>query len=392
MGDGAYEIWFRGEGAGVPPARRGGFLHDFGDGLYLSDSEDVAKIYARRRAPNVADERVWMVALERHSLGHVLDLTMDSRWTRFMTEPISRGTQSRLYYLKIKHELYDQFFREFLSANKIDIRSFDAIICPEYNLGGKQLCILHKNGLASALNRRVRALFRPTTSFVHPTTAGGKLAVTIRAPTSAKIRFVKGAGGFVASVGLMILLSYLINKSIQEMYNDMIEKQIKALDPDIQASLERQKRKIFSIADNGHKAYAIVNIKVEYYMSLDIDPEGGGWDQSAPGVELVWVDVRDYKVEGAGEETVKVSFGQRFHSTPYTLALELTVPKEELDQYRAAMEELEWYETALHDRNVLASDVERLTKEKKALEEMINKAYGAPTSATEVSFKELGLP
>ena len=113
-----YETWFRGEGAGVPPARPGGHLQDFGDGMYLTDSVEVAKIYAQRRAPRVEDQRVWMATLERKSLGIVLDLTLDSRWSRFMNEPLHKGA-SRLHFLKIKHELYNQFFREFVSVNKI---------------------------------------------------------------------------------------------------------------------------------------------------------------------------------------------------------------------------------------------------------------------------------
>src|SRR5262249_5586554 len=157
--------------------------------------------------------RVWWVAVDRSSLGSVLDLTMDSRWSRFMNEPIHKGGNSRLYYLKIKHELYDQFFREFLTLNKIDIKKFDAGIGPEYNVGGKQLAILHKNGLATSLNRRIRGLFRLTTSLVRWTkvTAGAKPTITIkiRPGSGPKIRFLKGVGGFAAGVGITILLSYL---------------------------------------------------------------------------------------------------------------------------------------------------------------------------------------
>src|ERR1700730_15618520 len=114
MADRVYEIWFRGEGVGVAPARPGGHLHDFGDGMYLTDSEAVAKVYAQRRGSNVAGQRVWMVQIERATLGSVLDLTKDVRWERFMNAPLGKGLQNnRLHYVKLQHELYDQYFREF---------------------------------------------------------------------------------------------------------------------------------------------------------------------------------------------------------------------------------------------------------------------------------------
>ena len=36
------EIWYRGEGIGVPPSEPGKTAHDLGDGMYLSDNEDIA--------------------------------------------------------------------------------------------------------------------------------------------------------------------------------------------------------------------------------------------------------------------------------------------------------------------------------------------------------------
>src|SRR5713101_5397897 len=113
------EKWWRGEGAGVDPSKPGGGdLHDLGDGLYLKDTEDVAWQYAKLRAPGYKEYRVWQVTVDRQTLGRVLDLTMDSRWTRFMTEPMVPGStnptlkRNRLYFLRIKYELYGQFFEE----------------------------------------------------------------------------------------------------------------------------------------------------------------------------------------------------------------------------------------------------------------------------------------
>lgn len=349
-------------------------------------------MYAQRRAPNVGDQRVWMVQIERTTLGTVLDLTKDSRWDRFMNAPLGKGLQNRLYYLKIKHELYDQFFREFLTANKINMRTYDAVVGPEYNLGGNQLCILHKNGLTSKLSLRVRALFRPITSVVRGATmSGGKLVVNVRliGAGSAKIRFLKGVGGFVASVGIGILISYIFGKLIQNQYEKILQKQLEAMDPDIQASIYTQRRKVFMILANGHKPYVIVHIRVEYFMSMDPDT---GWDQSAPGAKLLWIDIKDYKEEKHPPETVYYSMGQRLHTTTHTVASEVTIPQEDVKRYSEAMEELEWYDTALRDHHLIDSDVERLTSEKKTLEETVRQAYGDPPPEIEMNFEEMYPP
>ena len=50
MAEDSYETWFRGEGAGVAPGKPGGSSHDFGDGMYLTDRQNVAEVYAARRA------------------------------------------------------------------------------------------------------------------------------------------------------------------------------------------------------------------------------------------------------------------------------------------------------------------------------------------------------
>jgi len=76
----APETWFRGEAIGVPPARPGAHLHDFGDGLYLTDSPAVAADYARTRAgAEVGAARRFSVPVEIDRL-RVLDLTQDVRW------------------------------------------------------------------------------------------------------------------------------------------------------------------------------------------------------------------------------------------------------------------------------------------------------------------------
>jgi hypothetical protein len=80
--------------------------------MYLTDKEEVALQYAKTRAPGDKSWQVLEVTVERQSLGNVLDLTMDSRWQKFMTEPMFPGTNNphlnkgRLDHLRIKYELY----------------------------------------------------------------------------------------------------------------------------------------------------------------------------------------------------------------------------------------------------------------------------------------------
>jgi len=85
------ETWFRGEGVGVAPNPAGKNLLDYGDGLYLSDKEDVALQYAKLRAPGDKSWQVLQATIDRQSLGRVLALTTDPRWQKIMTQPMYPG-------------------------------------------------------------------------------------------------------------------------------------------------------------------------------------------------------------------------------------------------------------------------------------------------------------
>src|SRR5580704_16549455 len=129
------ERWFRGEAVGVEPSRPGGDLHDYGDGFYLTDREDVANVYAQKRSFDPSKYRILTATIDRSSRGNVLDLTMDSRWQLFMTETKSMRGVTRLSLATTVHERFGQIFDEFIRTNKIDLNMYDAVIGPEYNLG-----------------------------------------------------------------------------------------------------------------------------------------------------------------------------------------------------------------------------------------------------------------
>lgn len=52
------------------------------------------------------------------------------------------------------------------------------------------------------------------------------------------------------------------------------------------------------------------------------------------------------------------------------------VGQQDLESYRAATTELRWYEDTLKKPELISSDVDRLTREKKALEEMMQQSFG----------------
>lgn len=387
MGD---ETWFRGEGIGVPPGKPGGSLHDFGDGMYLTDRSDVAEVYAARRATSPDGKQVFTVTLNRASLGRVLDLSSDPRWHQFMTdrsEPAFRK-QSRLDFLKIKQELYGQFFNEFVRRYKIEPESHDAVIGPEYNLGGRQLCILHKNGLPSKLQVRVRALFRLASPGGKPTVGGETVPLRtsagpppVRLPTSGPLvgRFRAGLRISVrvgVAVGVTVLLQ-LVADWIWEYIDKLhLEKALDKLQPVIDEKLAAYTQKSLALTSVGRVPYANIVLKVEIFSGTP----AGVSVRTPPVVSLTDVSVTHTKLEGAGAPKSQYIPGSAGNLTAYPLFLSapLSFPKERVDLFRNAINELYWYENVLDDRDGVLdrSDVERLSREKREREVWMEAAFG----------------
>jgi hypothetical protein len=111
--------------------------------------------------------------------------------------------------------------------------------------------------------------------------------------------------------------------------------------------------------------------------------------ETTPVVEFVWADIRDYKVEKQGQMKVPPPrLGGMDYSTPYTTSSELAVPKEEAAAYRVAIDELNRYDAVMSDRSLTASDKERLTAEKQALQRLIDTVFGKPEGG--LSSEEFG--
>jgi len=279
--------WYRGEGVGVGPGRPGGALHDLGDGLYLSDSEDVALLYGRTRAASAKGYRVLEVSINRSDLGNVLDLTADSRWLKFMTRPMVPGTknvESRLDYLQIKHELYQQFFEEFIRENNIKIYSYDAVIGPEYVRGGKQLCILYRNGMQTTLSKRIGSLlrprlaegefeFRPAVDWTPRINAAAR-GVSLRSGFKTAM---SQAGEVALTLGIGIGLALLEYWMMKGMIEDKLKEGLKNVGPQIATRIQNTAAEIAKLQlklDKGEKVFAnaVVQIIWEEYSA----PRGGG--------------------------------------------------------------------------------------------------------------------
>lgn len=372
------EAWYRGEGAGVAPSKPGGDLHDLGDGFYLTDTEDVAWQYAKLRAPGYKEYRVFQVSVDRQSLGRVLDLTMDPRWVKFMTDPIVRGstnpnlTRSRLDFLRVKFELYGQYFRDFLRLNNIDIETYDAVIGPEYVRGGKQLCILHKKGLTTRLSTRIRSLLIP-----EPWAA----RLSKVAARWGRVSFPRAAGGFIINVGFNVLIAYLVNVLKQKVDERFMKQQMmEDIEPEIKKYVAASQRIILDNLSSGERAYVTASIETRTVQMPGKHLETR-WDDagvSLPVLQLgsLGITARDWSGSNPKRRVETPRSGLIIYITELTFSTEANVPEDDVKIYSDVQRQLKWYETALKNSSLTDSDRAKLKKDREALWDWIDQTYG----------------
>lgn len=217
------ETWYRGQSAAVAPSKPGGAIHDFGDGVYLTSSKDVAELYARTRVYSGGGQiQVLKIDIDRSELGRVLDLGADPRWNRFLRQPAIPGMPNRTpeALIRMANENYGRFFDQFVQQNNIRIQDYDAVIGPEFVRGGSQLCILHRNGQPSPLATRISARLQPIEPIVPanepevPTVPGRTLAQQSRVQ------------GIVGNQAAMALLGQLLGVAIQFIGDIGIRRQV----------------------------------------------------------------------------------------------------------------------------------------------------------------------
>ena len=105
--------------------------------------------------------RVYAMPLNMDEL-HVLDLTRDPNWSSYLpslesfreVSPSNNSSANKIQHMKA-------LFREFLKKNSIDLNNYGAVIGPNFVYGGKQLCILYRNGKPSPIQAKVWSSARP---------------------------------------------------------------------------------------------------------------------------------------------------------------------------------------------------------------------------------------
>jgi hypothetical protein len=306
------EVWYRGQSSAAAPSKPGGSIHDFGDGLYLTNTPKVAGEYADLRVSEVGGRaQVLQLQVGRAELGRVLDLTADPRWTQYMNRPVMPGAQSpRQLIGGTNNEYYNQVFQGFLKAHKIDLKQYDAVIGPEYVRGGNQLCLLHKDGAPSATAEMVRSRLTPvggspapagnvkTPTSIVPSVPGKPLAELSRAKgilgnSNAMAMIGVALGGFLQSLG-----DWAIGRRVQELLATTNARAIQTILGTGQGVLVIIAMQEWEQPDyNGMRARALMGVSVHggreqasalhswQHMARLVEgaPKGGGGSSSMPG-------------------------------------------------------------------------------------------------------------
>ena len=365
MGD----TWYRGEGVGVPTAMNGATAaHDLGDGMYLTDRQDVAKRYAEMRSPEPAGQRVYAVTVNTAGL-KVLDLTRDERWQKYM-QPLKPGMPSNETFIRQANENYGKFFQSFCQKYKINLNEYDAVIGPEYVRGGKQMVILAKGGKPAVLQLTVRKSFRVVLQPGATPTRTPTGALAYKGKIGAGLRT---AGGVVATVAVSVLLSY-IDMKLREWF---AREEMKKLEPRIGHSISARTSEVAQILMDGGKPYANITVTVTTITNnIGLFTPAQEPTQSYPIIELAEVAI---STRNLTSETSKHTFGiispMDTETIVYSVPLELS--KEEVDLYRAFILELRWYEDQLRGP-ISAEYVLQLSRERNELVERFNQAFALP--------------
>jgi len=379
--------WFRGEAAGVAPAKPGGHLHDLGDGLYLTDTEDVAWMYAKARTSDHADYRIWELSVDRSTLGKVLDLTTDSRWVKFITknEPMLLN-KSREFYIRRQNELYSQYFNEFLKNHNIDIAQYDAVIGPEYVRGGKQLCILSNKGRGERLQARVRSLLRPEKWAARLASVSARLKLT----PEQRAAFVKQASAKVIMFGIGLLFDYLESLALQHFNERILRERLSPLEGETSAFLSVRQRMLLDFCLE-QKTYVQAVVRLAYVYNYQEDETGGamgglvttGGILAEVKLDSLMLSHNNFNGRTPGQPQVNREYtGPVIYRTGYieydlqTFSSEVAPDKAVLDVYRSMMEKSKWYDQTLKDPAIFDQDRERLKRERAELWDYLDATFG----------------
>jgi len=371
-------IWYRGEGVGVEPAEPGTVRNDIGDGMYLTDQLDVAKKYAFERASKPDDQRVYKINVDYGNM-RILDLTTDVRWKNHIGYPTPDGTIEQQLQSGTASQ-YSQHFQNFLQANKIDLTQYDAVIGFEFRNGGRQMCVLYKNGEETPVQVHLRSQFVPVTS--------GK-PVSKTPPGLLRFRGkigpgVKYAGGTLASAAILFVIDWLLGKSIETQQSDSIKLQYEQLVPTIELAIKYKSLKALNLIFQNKKAYAVIQFSHNVVL-MHMGPNAG-WSASETIVEFEKVEIKDK--EENGEDGVSrgnyLTPGSMIEHYYYKMSTEISFSQEEIDLYSAYRKEIEWYDRQFvlygfdPDSKITDQEFARLKRERNALMDKLYDALEIP--------------
>lgn len=362
------QIWFRGEGVGVAASRAGGDVHDFDDGVYYTDSYDVAKSYAQMRSTQPGNERVYQVSVEMKNI-RVLDLTTHPEWEKLMKSPLlpsqPKGPTTEQFLRSAPaSQNYNGFFRMFLKNAKLDLKDFDAVIGPEFIRGGKQMCILHKDGVPSAIANNLKSIRVPVNSKPVPATPVGRLRFQGKIGPGLK-SFVKGTAMSLAAGAALMLVGWLLQKFLDEL-------QLKNIAKKVEEDASHRLAEIAEIQSSGRNAY--VNVTIELFETEQTVFVAGFADTqmvSTQQYRLANVEISDKNINkpfaDKWDKIERITGSVTYYTTASTNSMQVGLSDDEIDLYKAYKNEILWYENTLSQVSA-EQDVRRLSREKMELE------------------------
>ena len=271
-----------------------------------------------------------------------------------------------------------------MKLHKIDIKTYDAVIGPEYVHGGKQLCILSKQGVGVRLQARIRALLRPEAW-------GARLARTAakwKTLGAEHIAFIRRASAIVVANGIGLLFGYLQSLALEHFNQRILTERLQSLEPEVLAYVEARHRMLLDYALEG-KTYIATTVRLAYLYSWQEDETGGGQSGFEGGIlGEVKIDSfnfshKDFNGRTPGQPQINREWtGPKGFRTGYieyelyTFSSELAPAKESVDLYRTYMDTSKWYQDALKDPALTDQDRLNLRKERDALWDFVDATFG----------------
>jgi hypothetical protein len=268
----------------------------------------------------------------------------------------------------MKYELYGQFFKEFQQAHNIDIKDFDAVVGPEYVRGGKQLCILNKNGFPTRVSARIRALFRPRVA------QGG---FTVKPLSS---NWPRAIGGALVSVGISILIAYVTQKIMNRINDSIIRQAMESFRPELEKFAAEMRLNVVDRLANGEGAFVSAYIEVAFPMMPNPDYLDPSFIVGLPLVHIAELtvtpkDLSNIPVKHTKDSPGILSGGIWQDLYYFWISGKPPIEKEEIERYKAFLQQLKWCEDTLNNPNIADSDKTWIEKERARLKQWRDGTY-----------------